>query len=136
MRSITVTAERGESNGKESSLLQQRPQVVPDDETEYVKRGSLWFPVSREQEMISRKQAGYVLDKHGLPFERSHRLEKRDKYRHNEPYDTFSSISPDGQKKSEWYVDWNTGHENYIRAARRSYAAKLGWQRRKRKNAR
>ncbi len=110
--------------------------LFPMTKTEYVRRGGRWFPVSREREMISRKQAGYVLDKHGLPFERSHRLEKRDRYRHNEPYDTFSSISPDGQKKSEWYVDWNTGHENYMRAARRSYAARLGWQRRKRKNAR
>ena len=100
--------------------------LYPMTKTEYVNRGGRWFPVSREQEMISRKQAGYVLDKHGLPFERSHRLEKRDKYRHNEPYDTFSSISPDGRQKSEWYVDWNAGHENYIRAARRSYAAKLG----------
>ena len=52
--------------------------LFPMTKTEYVKRGSRWFPVSREQEMISRKQAGYVLDKHGLPFERSHRLEKRD----------------------------------------------------------
>lgn len=73
--------------------------LFPMTKTEYVKRGSRWFPVAREQEMISRKQAGYVLDKHGLPFERSHRLEKRDRYRHNEPYDTFSSISTDGQKK-------------------------------------
>ena len=73
--------------------------LFPMTKTEYVKRGSRWFPVAREQEMISRKQAGYVLDKRGLPFERSHRLEKRDRYRHNEPYDTFSSISPDGQKK-------------------------------------
>lgn len=72
--------------------------LFPMTKTEYVRRGGRWFPVSREREMISRKQAGYVLDKHGLPFERSHRLEKRDRYRHNEPYDTFSSISPDGQK--------------------------------------
>ena len=136
MRSITAIAERGDGNGKESSLLQQRPQVVPDDENGICEARKPLVSRFAEQEMISRKQAGYVLDKHGLPFERSHRLEKRDKYRHNEPYDTFSSISPDGQQKSEWYVDWNTGHENYIRAARRSYAAKLGWQRRKRKNAR
>lgn len=105
--------------------------LFPMTKTEYLKSGSKWIPVSKESEFISRKQAGYVLDKRGLPFERSHRLEKRDKYRHNEPYDTFSSISPDGRQKSEWYVDWNTGHENYIQAARRSYAAKKAWERRK-----
>ena len=47
--------------------------LFPMTKTEYVRRGGRWFPVSREREMISRKQAGYVLDKHGLPFERSHR---------------------------------------------------------------
>lgn len=54
--------------------------LFPMTKTEYIKSGSKWLPVSRESEFISRKQAGYVLDKHGLPFERSHRLEKRDKY--------------------------------------------------------
>lgn len=105
--------------------------LFPMTKTEYVKSGSKWIPVRQEKELISRKQAGYVLDKRGLPFERSHRLEKRDRYRHGEPYDTFSSISPDGQCKSEWYVDWMKGHENYMRLSRQSYAAKEAWRRRK-----
>lgn len=108
--------------------------IIPMKKTDYVKRGSRWVPVNEETEMISRKQAGYILDPRGLPFERSHRLERRDRYRHNEPYDTFSSISPDGMKRSVWHVDWMAGQENYIRLARRSYAAKEAW--RKRRNGR
>ena len=103
--------------------------LFPMTKTEYVKRGSRWVPVSTETEMISRRQAGYVFDPRGLPFERSHRLERRDKYRHNEPYDTFSSISPDGSRRSVWHVDWQTGHENYVRLARQSSAAKAAWRR-------
>ena len=72
--------------------------LFPMTKTEYVKRGSRWFPVSREQEMISRKQAGYVLDKHGLPFERSHRLEKRDKYRHTSRMTRFRPYLPTDSK--------------------------------------
>lgn len=105
--------------------------LFPMTKTEYVKSGSKWIPVRQEKELISRKQVGYVLDKHGLPFERSHRLEKRDRYRHDEPYDTFSSISPDGQQKSEWYVDFVKGNNNYLRLSRQSYAAKEAWRRRK-----
>lgn len=105
--------------------------LFPMTKTEYVKCGSRWVPVSTETEMISRRQAGNVLDPRGLPFERSHRLERRDRYRHNEPYDTFSSISPDGRRRSVWHVDWQTGHENYVRLARQSSAAKAAWQRRR-----
>lgn len=108
--------------------------LYPWTKTKYVKRGSKWIPVAQEKELVSRRQAGYVLDKRGLPFERSHRLEKRDRYRHNEPYDTLSSISFDGQTKWVHYIDWNKGHENYVRLAHQSYAAKEAW--RKRKNAR
>lgn len=85
--------------------------LFPMTKTDYVKSGSRWVAVNQEKKMISRRQAGYVLDSRGLPFERSHRLVKRDVFRHNEPYDTFSSISPDGRKKSEFYVDWQAGEK-------------------------
>lgn len=105
--------------------------LFPMTKTDYVKSGSRWVAVNQEKKMISRRQAGYVLDSRGLPFERSHRLVKRDVFRHNEPYDTFSSISPDGRKKSEFYVDWQAGEKNYLRLARQSSAAREVWRKRK-----
>lgn len=108
--------------------------LYPVTKTDYVKRGGRWIPVNVENEMVSYKQTGYILDKRGLPFERSHRLTKRDRYRHNEPYDTFSSISPDGTQKSEWHIDFEKGHENYIKASNRSYSAKVAWKKRKNKD--
>lgn len=40
--------------------------LFPMTKTEYVKRGSRWVPVSTETEMISRRQAGYVLTRAGF----------------------------------------------------------------------
>lgn len=94
---------------------------IPMTKTDYVKHGKKWFPVSSEKRLISRRQASYVLDSHGLPFESSHRLEKRDRYGHNEKYDYFSSISPDKQKKSTWFVDFHGGHNNYMKNSKRYY---------------
>lgn len=106
-------------------------QIIPMTQTDYVKRGSRWVAVSSETQNISRNQSKMILDKKGLPFERSHRLEKRDKYKHDNPYDTFSSISPDGLRKSTWHVDFAKGDENYLRLARQSSAAKSAWRKRK-----
>lgn len=105
--------------------------IYPMTKTDYVKRGSRWVEVNKETELISLNQTKNVLNKRGLPFERSHRLEKRDKYRHFKPYDTFSSISPDGQNKSTWYVDWVKGDDNYRRLQYQSVGAKQAWRKRK-----
>lgn len=105
--------------------------IYPMTKTDYVKRGSRWVEVSKETELISRNQTKYVLNKQGLPFERSHRLEKRDMYGHFEPYDTFSSISPDGLNKTTWYVDWVKGDDNYRRLQYQSVGAKQAWRKRK-----
>lgn len=105
--------------------------LFPMTKTDYVRRGNRWVPVDEETELISRKQTGYIFNKLGLPFERSHRMEKRDRYKHDEPYDTFSSISPDGKQKTVWHVDWNAGNANYRRLANQSYSAKQAWRKRK-----
>ena len=94
---------------------------IPMRKTEYVKRGKRWLPVKSEKELISRRQAGYILDPRGLPFESSHRLEKRDRYGHNEKYDYFQSISPDKSRKSSWFVDFHSGHNNYIKNSKKYY---------------
>lgn len=107
--------------------------IFPMTKTEYVKCGSKWVAVKQETTTISRNQTKNVLSKQGLPFERSHRLENRDRYGHNEPYDTFSSISPDGTQKSTWQVDFKKGYDNYTRLARKSYYDKQRYK--KRKNA-
>ena len=87
--------------------------LYPVTKTDYVKRGGRWIPVNQETELLSLKQTGYILDnKHGLPFESSHRFEKYDKST-KETYDTFSSISPDRTKKSTWFVDFAQGRRNY-----------------------
>ena len=105
--------------------------LFPMTKTSYVRSGSRWVPVDEETELISRTQTGYIFDKRGLPFERSHRLEKRDRYKHDEPYDTFSSISPDGRNKSVWYVDWAAGNANYRKLSNQSYSAKQAWRKRR-----
>ncbi len=105
--------------------------IIPMTKTDYVRRGGKWVEVNSETRNISRNQTKNVLSKQGLPFERSHRLEKRDRYGHNEPYDTFSSISPDGTQKSTWQVDFRQGHENYIRLARKSYYDRQRYKQRK-----
>lgn len=97
-------------------------QYIPMTKTTFKKRGSKWVETDTDKSVISRKQASWVLDKHGLPCERSHRLEKRDKFGHSEKYDTFSSISPDGSTKVQYEVDFRKGHENYVKAARKSFA--------------
>jgi hypothetical protein len=90
----------------------------------YAKKGSKWIKVEEEHELISNYQVGLVLSEEGLPFERSHRRECRNRYRHNHPYDTFSSISPDGQSKTTWFIDFQTGEENYRRKLRELYDKK------------
>ncbi len=104
---------------------------IPMTHTNYVRYGSRWKVVSEEKSLISRNQAKNILSKQGLPFERSHRLEKRDRWGHNEPVDTFSSISPDGRNKTTFQVDFKKGDENYIRLLRKSYYDKMRYQKKK-----
>lgn len=94
---------------------------IPMTRTDYVKDGSKWKPIKSKKELISRNQSKLVLNNIGLPFEKSHRLEKRDKFGHNEKYDYFSSISPDGKNKSSWQIDFYTGHKNYIKNSKKYY---------------
>lgn len=105
--------------------------IIPMTKTDYVLRNGRWTAVKSETTKISRNQTKNVLSKVGLPFERSHRLEKRDRYGHNEPYDTFSSISPDGMQKSTWQVDFRQGNENYVKLAHKSYYDKQRYKKRK-----
>lgn len=102
--------------------------LYPLTKTDYIKKGKKWEPVNIEKSIISRKQTKFVFDKTGLPFESSHRLEKRDKYLHNEPYDTFSSINPDKTKKTTWYVDFAQGHKNYVKKANKHYYDKRRYE--------
>lgn len=107
---------------------------IPMTKTTFAKRDSKWIPTNTESDMISREQASWVLDKHGLPCERSHRLEKRDRFGHFEKYDTFSSISPDGRTKVQYQVDFARGRENYNKLARKSIYDKQRYCNRKAKN--
>lgn len=104
---------------------------IPMTHTDYVRFGSRWKVINEEKSLISRNQAKNILSKQGLPFERSHRLEKRDRWGHNEPVDTFSSISPDGRNKTTYQVDFKKGDENYIRLLRKSYYDKMRYQKKK-----
>ena len=104
---------------------------IPMTHTNYVRFGSRWKVINEEKSLISRNQAKNILSKQGLPFERSHCLEKRDRWGHNEPVDTFSSISPDGRNKTTYQVDFKKGDENYIRLLRKSYYDKMRYQKKK-----
>lgn len=104
---------------------------IPMTKTTFVKRGKKWIPTNKENDLISSEQASWVLDKRGLPCERSHRLEKRDRFGHMEKYDTFSSIAPDGQTKVQYQVDFAQGRKNYNKLARKSFYDKQRYDRRK-----
>lgn len=97
-----------------------RHKHIPMTKTEYVKSGSKWVKVNSEKSIISEEQAKWVLSKTGLPGERSHRLE-RTRYDHSRMYDTFSSISPDGKRKSKWFVDFGQGYKNYQKLMNKRY---------------
>ena len=108
-----------------------RHKHIPMTKTEYVKVGSKWMKVKTEKEIISNQQASWVLSKSGLPGERSHRLEKRDRFGHSRSYDTFSSISPDGKKKSTWFVDFAQGDKNYHKLLDKAYYDRMRYKKRK-----
>lgn len=93
----------------------------PMTKTEYVKQGGKWKEASKEDSLISRNQIDMVLADQGLPFERSHRHENRDRYRNNVKWDTFSSISPNGDRKTTWQVDFHKGGDNERRLADKRY---------------
>lgn len=116
------------------SVYSDKHPHIPMTKTTYEKQGSKWKPTATENEVISREKARLILDKKGLPFEKSHRLEKRDRFGHNEPYDTFSSISPDGMKKSTWSVDFAKGLENYRKLQDKSYYDRMRYKKKKEAN--
>ena len=107
-----------------------RHKHIPMTKTEYVKKSGKWVPVKVEKDIISHQQAKWVLSKTGLPFERSHRLEKR-KYDHSNQYDTFSSISPDGNNKSTWFVDYGEGYKKYQKLMNKRYYDSVRYKKKK-----
>ena len=108
-----------------------RHKHIPMTKTDYVRKGSKWVKVNSEKSIISNQQASWVLSKTGLPCERSHRLEKRNRYGHSRSYDTFSSISPDGRNKSTWYVDFAQGDKNYHKLLDKRYYDQKRYKKRK-----
>ncbi len=116
---------------KKYSVYSSQHRHIPMTKTDYVKKGSKWVPIHTESELVSREQAGWILGNAGLPFERSHRLEKRDRYGHSHPYDTFSSISPDGKSKTKWSVDFAAGERNFSKLVRKSYYDRQRYKKKK-----
>ena len=116
---------------RKNSVYSARHRHIPMTKTDYIRQGSKWVPIHEEHELVSREQAGWILDNAGLPFERSHRLTKRDKYGHSHPYDTFESISPDGKCKTRWYVDFAQGERNFSKLARKSYYDRMRYKAKK-----
>ena len=79
-----------------------------------------WFVVGEETGMTSRAiLKGEIRAKTLLPFEDRHRKEKRQRYRHDYQYDTFTSYK--GNKKSVLAFDVEQGEKNYHRLAQKSY---------------
>lgn len=116
---------------KKVSVYSSKHRHIPMTKTDYVKVGGKWKPINVEHDVISREQAGWILGNAGLPFERSHRLEKKDRYGHNNPYDTFSSISPDGKQKTKWQVDFAEGERNFSKLVRKSFNDRQRYKRKK-----
>lgn len=92
---------------------------IPLTKTDYVKQGNRWKPIKVEKDMISKEQASFTLSKTGLPGSKN-RLEKKDKYGHTRPYDTFTAYSPDGKAKTTFSVDFAKGAENYQKLLKKS----------------
>ena len=116
---------------KRYSVYSSKHRHIPMTKTDYVKKGSKWVPIHEERELVSREQAGWILGNAGLPFERSHRLTKVDRYGHSHPYDTFSSISPDGKSKTKWSVDFASGERNFSKLIRKSYYDRQRYKKKK-----
>ena len=93
-------------------------QYIPMTITRYIRKGSRWVVVSVEDETISRNQVRLVLADDGLPFEKSHRRGKADRYGHSNPYDWFSSIDPDGMRKTKWLVHFNDADRIFLKLVR------------------
>ena len=83
--------------------------------------------------MTSRKVLnGEIKAKRLLPFEQRHRKEKRQKYRHDYQYDTFTSYRDD--KKSVLQFDVEQGEKNYRKLANKSYYDRQRYKRLKGKS--
>lgn len=104
---------------------------IPMTKTDYVRQGGKWKESGKEDSIISNNIAQRVLSKEGVPFEKSHRLTKKDRFGHSHPYDTFSSISPDGQRRTVWNVDYAKGDENYRKLVRKAYLDRMRYKKKK-----
>lgn len=110
--------------------------IIPMTKTKYEKVGGKWKVVEVEKNNISRNMSKNVLASVGLPFERSHRREKRNRWGHDEPFDTFTSVGPDGTQKVTYYVDFEQGNKNYIKLRNKHYYDRARYAKRKQnKNA-
>ena len=116
---------------RKNSVYSDDQKHIPMTVTRYDKKGKGWVKRSEEKKLISRNQAKVVLDKRGLPFERSHRLEKRDRFGHSEKYDTFTSIRGDGEAKTVWSIDFEQGNKNYQKLRKKSYADRQRYKKNK-----
>lgn len=116
---------------KRNSIFSRQHKHIPMTKRDYFKRGSRWVLANEEHDTISDDQAGWILDSAGLPFERSHRRYKRDRYGHSHPYDTFESVSPDGTQKTVWAIDFAQGDKNYSKLVRRYYQRRIARKARK-----
>ena len=119
-------------SGKRVSVYSADHKHIPITRTDYVKRGGKWVKTGSETYMGSRNNAQLTLSKQGVPFERSHRLTKKNRYGHSHPYDTFSTISPDGKQRTVFYVDYEQGEKNFSKLVRKSFNDRM---RRKKKKA-
>ena len=74
----------------------ERKRIIPYKKTTYQKRKGKWFVVNEETGLSSRAILNSeIKSKTLLPFEDRHRKEKRQRYRHDYPFDTFTSYKGD-----------------------------------------
>ena len=116
---------------RKNSVYSFQHRHIPMTKTDYERKGSGWVIVNQEEELISPESASWILADAGLPFERSHRHYKVDRFGHSHPYDAFSSISPDGKSKTTWVVHFAQGERNFSKLVRKSYYNRMRYKARK-----
>lgn len=110
----------------------ENKRIIPYKKTTYQKRKGKWFVVNEETGLSSRAILNSeIKSKVLLPFEDRHRKEKRQRYRHDYPFDTFTSYK--GDKKSVLFFDVEQGEKNYHRLAEKSYYDRQRYKRLKNK---
>lgn len=117
---------------KKLRYYDENKRIIPFTKTLYQKKNGKWVKVNEQKGMSSRAILNSEIKaKQLLPFEDRHRKEKRQRYRHDYPYDTFTSYK--GDKKSVLEFDVVKGEENYHRLANKSYYDRERYKKRKKK---